>query len=112
VCAAVPDDAAILVLDGAPLDIGLPGVLTTWCGVPSSVPPPGKEAPQLSAAWRAQGREMWAVGTQAGLRQAGFDPVARGRTVMRHALPWRLLGPPTGTFVRDYELWVGRPRRR
>ena len=98
-------------LPETPIADGIPGVITTWCGVPASLPPPRTDARQLAAGWRAKGREMWAVGTPASLRQAGFEPVARGRTVMRRVLPWRLLGAPTATEEQVYELWIGRPRR-
>ncbi len=109
VCAAVPADASLLVLSESNLPIVLPGVLTTWCGVPASGTPPGRDVPELAAAWRARGRELWAVaGTEAVLRQSGFTPVARGRTVMRHVLRRTVLGAPNRTDKQVYELWVGR----
>jgi hypothetical protein len=110
VCAAVPDNAAVLVLNESNLPIVLPGVVGTWCGVPASGAPPGADVPALAAAWRARGRELWAVGaTDVRLRQSGFTPVARGRTVMRHVLQRRLLGAPDRTESQTYELVVGSP---
>ena len=110
-CAAVPDDATILVLNDAPLAIGLPGVLTTWCGVPASTPPPKRSPAQLAAAWRARAARCgrWEPPSPRG---AGFEPVTRRQTVMRHVLPWSLLGAPADTYEQVYELWVGRPRAR
>jgi hypothetical protein len=112
-CSAAPADAALLVLPETNLPIVLPGVLTTWCGVPASGTPAGTNVRALTAAWRARGRELWAVaGTDAVLRQYGFTPVARGRTVMRHVLRPTVLGAPDRTEAQIYELVVGRPPRR
>jgi hypothetical protein len=113
VCSAVPADAALLVLNETDLPSVLPGVLTSWCGVPTSGAPPGVHVPTLTAAWRARGRKLWAVaGTDAVLRQSGFVPVARGRTVMRRVLRSSVVGAPDGTDMRTYELVVGRRRQR
>ena len=109
VCAAVPADAAILVLGETNLPIVLPGALASWCDVPASGAPPGAGVPEIAAGWRAQGRELWAVAATEGvLRQAGFVPVARGRTVMRRVLHQTLLGAPDRTDAQTYELVVGR----
>ena len=109
VCLALPADAAVLVLVEASNTVNLPGVLTAWCGVPASSAPPGAEVPALAAAWRARDRELWAVaGTEAVLRQSGFEPVARGRTVMRHVLRRTLLRAPHRTDSITQELVVGQ----
>ena len=112
VCSVVPAGAALLVLNETNLTTVLPGALTSWCGVPASGPPPGMEVPAVSAAWRAEGRELWAVGaTDGAVRAAGFEPVARGRTVMRRVLRRSVLGPPDRTGPQTFELVVGRPPR-
>jgi hypothetical protein len=112
VCSAVPRDAALLVLNETNLPIVLPGALTAWCGVPASGAPAGVGVPAMTAAWRARGRDLWAVAaTEATLRTAGFTPVARGRTVMRRVLRKRLLGAPAATDAQIYELVVGRRAR-
>ena len=112
VCSAVPADAAIVVINESNLTTVLPGALTSWCGVPASGPPPGMEVKALTAAWRAEGRELWAVAaTEDALRQAGFTPVASGRTVMRRVLHRTVLGAPDRTDEQTYELVVGRPAR-
>ena len=112
VCSAVPADAAIVVVNESNLTTVLPGALTSWCGVPASGPPPGMDVKALTAAWRAEGRELWGVAaTEDALRQAGFTPVASGRTVMRHVLHRTVLGAPDRTDEQIYELVVGRPTR-
>ena len=112
VCSAVPKDAAVVVVNESNLTTVLPGALTSWCGVPASGPPPGMDVKALTAAWRAEGRELWGVAaTEDALRQAGFTPVASGRTVMRHVLHRTVLGAPDRTDEQIYELVVGRPTR-
>ena len=112
VCSAVPADGAVVVLNETNLTTVLPGALTSWCGVPASSPPPGMEVRALTAAWRAEGRELWAVAaTENALRQAGFTPVASGKTVMRRVLHRSVLGAPDRTEEQTLELVVGRPAR-
>ncbi len=65
-CAAVGDDAAVVVLQDENLDQLLPQTIRSWCDVPAAGALPGFDratAVALDAQWAQSGRRLYIIGT-------------------------------------------------
>jgi hypothetical protein len=96
-CQAVGPDAAVLFPAGDYDGVTLMQTLRSWCGVPAAAlvgPTTQQHLETIAASFRSEGKTLWMLGTQAGVRQA--DP----------ALTPTLIG--TGTSPRELEQTVDR----
>jgi hypothetical protein len=96
-CQVIGPDAAVLFPAGDYDGLALMQTLRSWCGVPAAQllgPATQQQLGTMAASFRAEGKALWMLGTQAGVHQA--DP----------ALTPTLIG--TGTSPRELEQTVDK----